>query len=117
MIPMQETFDTVARHLLTQEERAVDENGQCRYRVPGTDLKCAAGFLIPDDEYDECMEGYAADITSDRSLTLARHSTSLVTDLQALHDDVEPVSWKDALSIVAFNFGLDTAVLDEFPDA
>jgi hypothetical protein len=54
----QEVFDQVANHLLTQNKRSVSatDNTLCVYRSPDG-LKCAAGCLIADDEYDPRMEG------------------------------------------------------------
>ena len=51
----QEVFDQVATHLLTQNERSLD-GASCSYRNCDG-LKCAAGCLISDDEYDNQMEG------------------------------------------------------------
>lgn len=54
----QQVFDQVAAHLLTQKEKAKQFN-TCKYRVEHRDkvLKCAAGCLIGDDEYEGCFEG------------------------------------------------------------
>lgn len=59
----QQIFDTVAAHLLTQNERAVGDTGLCMYRVSkgggGVVLRCAIGSLIPDEMYTLNMEGAA----------------------------------------------------------
>jgi hypothetical protein len=51
---LQETFDKVCVHLLTQLQKSVflDSNGSmaCAYRGPNG-LKCAVGCLIPDELY------------------------------------------------------------------
>lgn len=47
----QQIFDQVARHLIKQKVRAVNEAGMCQYR-PGNGLMCAAGCLMTDEEYD-----------------------------------------------------------------
>lgn len=55
----QEIFNTVARHLLAQGVRA-EQRGphstMCAYRGQGC-TKCAAGVLIPDNEYEPRFEG------------------------------------------------------------
>ena len=53
----QEVFDQVAEHMLTQYELSM-LNDTCVYRGY-SGLKCAAGCLIGDDEYNnELMEGF-----------------------------------------------------------
>ena len=47
----QQVFDQVARHLIKQKVRAVNDAGMCQYR-PGNGLMCAAGCLMTDEEYD-----------------------------------------------------------------
>lgn len=60
----QEIFDRVAKHLIEQGEPSASVKGEgepvCMYRhvAPGgKPLSCAIGCLIPDDEYDERVEG------------------------------------------------------------
>jgi len=57
----QEIFTKVAKHLLTQGQRAVAVEGSpaCRYRGMNN-TKCAIGCLIPDELYEEQMEGHSA---------------------------------------------------------
>lgn len=58
-LALQEIFDRVALHLLTQGTAAVDPGrGMCKYRTDAG-LKCAVGGLIPDDLYDPRIEGAA----------------------------------------------------------
>ena len=47
---LQEVFDIVSKHLLKQNERSGFSDDSCSYRGPNG-LKCAAGILIPDEEY------------------------------------------------------------------
>lgn len=59
----QEIFDRVAKHLIEQDEPSAygEDVPVCRYRLTSPDgkqLSCAIGCLIPDDEYDERLEGY-----------------------------------------------------------
>ena len=113
----QETFDKVARHLLTQKARAVTEKG-CRYRTPDG-LKCAVGCLIPDELYDPKMEGKTVGAVQQLHAERAGHffrefDSGLLDALQAVHDRHEVEQWPSQLLKVADLFGLDTSVLDEF---
>lgn len=60
---LQEIFDHVAKHLLTQNEQAAyrDEDGDliCEYRV-FDGKQCAIGCLIADNEYDQALENTGA---------------------------------------------------------
>lgn len=60
--------DKIEQHLIKQKARAVQEHdaeysiapiSRCQYRTT-EGLMCAAGCLIPDDKYDEEMEGSTA---------------------------------------------------------
>jgi hypothetical protein len=118
----QEIFDTVARHLFTQGERAGDDFG-CFYRGPcGT--KCAVGILIPDAAYHEDMEGCSvAGLFDPEACKLDEFSlpawmaehVNLLQRLQNVHDvpdhwiDDERMRWE--LSLVATAYGLDDSVL------
>lgn len=48
---LQGLFDTVMIGLLKQGKRSVDGDNRCVYRGPDG-LKCAAGFLMPDEAFD-----------------------------------------------------------------
>jgi hypothetical protein len=120
----QEIFDTVARHLFTQGERAgrspqwQGEQFTCRYRGPhGT--RCAVGIFIPDDVYDHTMEGCG--VTGlivehgDKLPVWMRRNAELLERLQTAHDLEE--NWHNTtrmrweLSLAALTFGLDDSVL------
>lgn len=125
----QEIFDKVARHLLTQGQRAETEGGDCVYRAEdGT--KCAVGCLIPDELYDPEFEGLLiSHIFGDQAGSLPERAQEkgrqlsrllgdhfpLLKELQEVHDEDEPDEWKIALRQVASSFGLDTKVLDKIP--
>jgi len=96
----QETFDIVARHLLTQNQMAVDR-GTCAYRAG--DLRCAAGALIPDDEYTIEMEGYAASNLCSKYAfaTWYGHDIELVKQLQNIHDRAVESEWHNQLGYLA----------------
>ena len=59
----QEVFDQITQHLLKQGKRSVSSTGACRYRTENSEgvLKCAAGCLIADEEYDRLFENVAWD--------------------------------------------------------
>lgn len=55
---IQVMFDTIMAHLRDQNAKAQDEHGQCVYKYADIHhLSCAIGCLIPDELYDEHMEG------------------------------------------------------------
>lgn len=102
----QEIFDTVVNHLRAQKVRSVLFNlggvdVQCRYR--GTNnTKCAIGCLIPDEEYQNVLEGntlgsmIALGITPPtiRYMIMDGHKTLLAT-LQHIHDsNPDPKDWE-----------------------
>ncbi len=92
----QEIFDTVVGHLFEQGRPARPINRHlCQYRHvadDGTVLKCAAGFLIPDDVYDKGMEGMTANHVVRMYLPSLMAYAPLIRELQGAHDDpVHPV--------------------------
>lgn len=123
----QEIFDTVARHLFTQGERAGREHRdeddevydfECLYRTP-IGKTCAVGCLIPEDAYRSNMEGSGAqtlvNLFSDVLPPWMVANADLLEDLQGIHDIA--VNWKDdtamkfALGLTADKFGLDKDIL------
>jgi hypothetical protein len=120
----QEIFDTVARHLFTQGERAGRRTVfhrtefSCRYRGPnGT--RCAVGIFIPDSAFDQSMEGVGmVGLLVDHGDKLPawmRHNSELLERLQTAHDLEENwvsttrMRWE--LSLAALTFGLDDSIL------
>jgi hypothetical protein len=124
----QEIFDTVARHLFAQGERAgivvdydpdeFDEGFACRYRAPGGTV-CAVGKLIPDDTYDPEMEGCGVSLLLDsfgpRLPSWMLDNYELLDRLQMVHDqkshwvDDKRMRWE--LSLAAQAYGLDDSIL------
>lgn len=106
-------FDTVAEHLLKQGERSIyedsDGNEACAYRGDGG-LKCAAGCLIPDEQYNLKMEGlsWTGLVLNER---VSKHCESLITNLQLIHDNDTPDTWLSGLHKLAKNKNLDTSKL------
>lgn len=119
MMTPQEIFDKVARHLLTQNAKSVvlDADGEelCRYRGDGG-MKCAAGALIEDTEYDPRMEGYVWRPSNSEVLGSVMERVGhpeLVGELQGVHDGWEVWFWPKELRRVAANHGLSSQVVDE----
>lgn len=119
----QETFDTVAKHLLTQKKKAWTRGTGCAYR--GEDgTKCAVGCLIPDDRYDSDLEGAGLTINRPEGYSHPRairlwdlvtelgHNTDLLSSLQVVHDYSSPEIWVRELGIVARRFHLNDEVLN-----
>lgn len=130
----QQVFDQVAVHLLLQRQRSLASQDMCAYR--GEDgLKCAAGCLIGDDEYqswmDDCVELTASlhdsgeldsneliwttawGVLVGRGLVPAAHA-DLILRLQRVHDHMSVNSWRIELEHLANEFELATDVLGAF---
>lgn len=116
----QEVFDTVVRHLAKQGAKsAVMKKGEtgtsyerCMYRGPDG-LKCAAGALINDDEYDPSMEGVVFGSMSKRPARLAPFE-HLINRLQVAHDAaLNGSDLRQLLRNAAAIYELSTEVLDD----
>ena len=125
---LQEIFDTVARHLQTQNERALHK-GLCQYRT-ADGLKCAVGCLIPDTLYDSCIEGVGIvkliefdkyKLQTDKVTTfkkilkaldlLGDEKLNLLKDLQKVHDHYPCSRWPEELKDIAQEHNLSSAVV------
>lgn len=95
----QETFDFVCKSVIAQGMPA-QEGGGCLYRAKGPEdktLKCAAGFLITDEEFAKLDkqdgERVYGTVTSNQEINkLLRekgHDITLVQKLQRAHDNAE----------------------------
>ena len=59
MLDRQTIFNQSLAAIEAQGTASMDSEGKCLHRGPnGT--RCAIGHLIPDDKYDEVLEGYRA---------------------------------------------------------
>jgi hypothetical protein len=113
----QEVFDQVAEHMLTQNEQS-KHGDTCAYRGDNG-LKCAAGCLIGDDEYDEynCarMEGLKWDQLLFRvSEAISTKHNKLISRLQSIHDGFKCDLWSRELSEVTLCFGLSDKIITEY---
>lgn len=97
----QEVFDQVATHLLTQNKRSYNEElATCAYRSPDG-LKCAAGCLIADEEYDLRWEDATwITLSRERGVVPSTHAC-LIEELQRIHDNVELDEWSYHLESLA----------------
>ena len=83
----QQVFDHVATHLLNQGRPSYSsEHHMCAYRGDGG-LKCAAGCLIADDEYDIKMEVNSWEDLVDSLSTVPVAHKEMIGDLQHVHDE------------------------------
>lgn len=101
----QEVFDQVANHLLMQMEKSGRSNGTCMYRN-FSGLKCAAGCLISDEEYEERFEGFSWYKLIERE-QVPKYHERLIHKLQLIHDNYEVCDWKDELKDIAESFNLE----------
>lgn len=103
----QEVFDQITQHLLRQGKAARSGTGACRYRVElkGEVLKCAAGCLIADDEYDSKWEGIDWKHLAAQGLLPSRHF-NLIHAFQEIHDTVAVDHWQDSFKSLAVRFNL-----------
>lgn len=107
----QEIFDTVSKHLLTQNKKSMGTKG-CAYR--GEDgCMCAVGALIRDEFYSEILEGNSVQVKivinalELSGLELTEATGYLLNRLQLLHDTNEPEDWKVGLKNIADIFNLE----------
>lgn len=122
MLTMQQIFDKVSHHLLTQNAKAMGQF-KCMYRT-SNGLMCAVGCLIPDELYDPSLESW---IGSDPAIldvlkkanVLSEDVTSnslmadFFLDLQELHDHSRPEDWQKNLNSLAEGRGLTPYALQE----
>lgn len=105
----QEVFTLLKDHMLNQNEKSFDvDSGNiktCAYRG-ANGLKCPAGVLIPDDEFNGNMEGATWEqlAAEDGVSTAHKH---LIMQIQRVHDDIPVEFWESELLEVAVDFELN----------
>lgn len=82
----QQLFDKIVSGLRAQGEPSVDEDGMCAYRGTGG-CKCAAGQVIPDDDYRPWMDDHGTLHEVLRHCGLSDHYL-FIQAMQALHDEI-----------------------------
>ena len=114
----QEVFTFVVTNLLQQNEKSVSCMGMCLYRCykeDGRVLKCAAGWLIPDEDYTPEFDSQDGDVTfvegslNNRATNYFRakgFNLDLLFYLQSTHDRFNVKDWKNEFAILAKEFGL-----------
>ena len=106
----EQVFDQVAKHLLQQQKQSISKDGStCSYRG-AEGLKCAAGSLIGDEEYDKVMEGMSWVGLASEGLVPSKH-VNLIIHLQGLHDNSNVEDWKNGLTEVAKEFEIKSNIL------
>ena|SRR5271166_1739270 len=116
LVSVQEVFDKVAAHLLTQKQKSTfPKSGTCAYR--GRDgLKCAIGVLINDAVYDASIERFDVmrpEIIKALALSGVNVDVQMLADLQLTHDTYDVCDWRGALRGIAVKHGLSQRVLDD----
>ena len=87
-------YDHLATLLLAQGKKSI-LNGTCMYRGPDK-LMCAAGPCIPDDKYNEKMEGNLFHTVNDfHSLGYTDEQLVKIRILQSIHDERDPKYWAE----------------------
>lgn len=125
-----ELFLKIANHLLTQNEKAMDREN-CRYRIlinedtfgastanVGKILRCAAGCLIPDQDYKPEFEGNAIghfgtedSVTKYFTNKYSDEQLTVIRKLQLIHDGYNVSNWKNLIKTEYFTlFG------EQYPD-
>jgi hypothetical protein len=103
MIKKQEFFDKTVKHLLTQNEKAENKKGECRYHA-AKGLMCAMGCHIPDEFYKTDMEGFEiGKVLTDfpEIKKFFPKAPRLREDLQIVHDYSMPIAWEGELKELA----------------
>jgi len=114
MYTKQQTFDMVVQGLRKQGCKSISENGEvCMYRGAGG-AKCAAGMLIPDEDYKpefefkilEKVESTNSTANELRACIGKNHDIELVRELQLIHDIYNIEAWEQRWKDLAFGYNL-----------
>lgn len=97
----QQVFDQIAKHLILQGMRSTDKSGHTCMYLGHDRLKCAAGCLISDQEYNKEWEGKSWGGLCDTVPSFPNNHKSMIADLQYIHDSDHPRSWKHSLKAIA----------------
>ena len=117
----QKVFDQVATHLLTQKKKSRKRDDlcvdgySCVYRG-NKGLKCAAGCLISDEEFEKLepeANTYDWDAMIRMQIAPAEHG-ALIGDLQAIHDTTPVKKWYESLERLAEDYHLSKKALKQF---
>lgn len=100
----QEVFDYIANHLLTQNEVSGGYSG-CLYRGKNG-LKCAAGCLMSDEEYNDNWESETWQDLIITNQVPAYHS-DIISRMQVIHDVYEVYNWSKKIKELSIELGLE----------
>ena len=111
----QQIFEQCAKHLINQGKQSKGKVAvSCKYREGN--LKCAVGCFISDDEYSADMEGWEVwELITDFYPDVDSSKTTLLRELQVIHDTHIPAEWKELLLHLAGDYKLDTTFFDDLP--
>ncbi len=120
---IQEIFDTVSVHLLTQNKKSQESSfySSCLYRGPNG-LKCAVGCLIKDEFYNIHIENYSSDAEcvikalGQSGIIIDDEITEILYDLQDIHDTCWACNWHKLLYLLALDYDLSPDILTQFGD-
>jgi hypothetical protein len=111
----QDIFDQVVVHLFRQGKKSVDlKSGFCAYRSVDTDgrvLKCAAGCLIADDEYQSKFDVIGGWVMNVRLGNFNANHKDLINDLQTVHDVFDRNDWYERLRLIANIWNINSEIL------
>lgn len=104
----QQVFDKIVEHLRKQGAKSLmgsdDTALKCAYR--GNDNRmCAAGCLIPDDEYSPEIESWVWANLAKNGIVPNNHA-HLIWDLQNVHDLWPTEDWERKFHTIAQKYGL-----------
>jgi len=99
MNKLQKIFNKVAKHLLKQNAKSTSDTWTSLYRAENG-LKCAAGCLVSDKEYDATQENWGWRMTK-WCAKYTEEENDLILILQQVHDDYPVKAWKSELVRVA----------------
>ena len=121
---LQEIFDKVTTHLLTQGKKSkVEDSKVCLYRGSNGTM-CAVGCLIKDEFYHEGLEENLStakiihEALQKSGIEVTEKVNIFLRDLQKLHDGSPsitskneyrtflPTQWTEGLQYIATNYGL-----------
>jgi hypothetical protein len=105
----QEIFEKVARHLLTQNAKAVRGIACCYRTADGK--ACAVGCLLTNEQAARADQEFLCVAQLARAKMVPADMVSLLEALQYVHDAREPAEWPDRLRDTAKRFNLDASAV------
>lgn len=113
---MNELFNSIANHLITQGRPSIGSFGRCLYR--GADgAKCAVGFLIPDEDYNPEWDKQGLGVFSLATMgylsSVPTAVLPMLNKLQQAHDDPENHLRNDNDEAIAFDLPALKAALNK----